>query len=108
MICFVTFNALLSLITPRKPIHVQYAEVPVLISEVERVERPFSSRYTCAEVPLKRKPMIRMISESRLHAVRASLSRFVTWQRRDYIGADNEGHHALLLRREGLDREVLG
>lgn len=39
--------------------------------------------------------------ESKLRAVRSSLSRFVTCRCSDYIGADNAGLHALLLRREG-------
>jgi hypothetical protein len=44
--------------------------------------------------------MLGMISKSKLHAIRALLSGFVTCQRSDYIGADNAGLHALLLRRE--------
>ena len=45
--------------------------------------------------------MVGMISESKLAVVRASLSRFVTWQHSDFIGADNAGLHMSLLRREG-------
>ena len=59
----------------------------MLISEIERVERPiFLAVYVRgAEVPLRRKSYMKwMTSETRLHAVHASLSRFV------------------------LDREVLG
>ena len=48
--------------------------------------------------------MVGMISESKLPAVGASLLYFVTWQHRDFIGVDNAGLDALLLRREGPDR----
>jgi hypothetical protein len=46
-----------------------------------------------------------MISESKSHSTRALLSRFVTRRCRDYIGADNAGLNALLLRRKGQDGE---
>jgi hypothetical protein len=42
-----------------------------------------------------------MIFESESDAIPASLPLFVTCQRSDYIGADNAGLYALLLRRTG-------
>lgn len=46
-----------------------------------------------------------MIFESESDATLTSLPLFVTCQRSDYIGADNAGLDALLLRRTGSDEE---
>ena len=69
----------------------------------EKVSPALSSLlHNPVEAPLRQKPyMVGMISESKLAVVRASLSRFVTWQHSDFIGADNAGLDALLLRRGG-------
>jgi hypothetical protein len=49
--------------------------------------------------------MLGMTFESESNAIRGLRSRFVTWRRSDYLGADNAGLHALLLRRTGSDGE---
>ena len=61
----------------------------------EKVSPALSSLlHNPVEAPLRQKPyMVVMISESKLAVVRASLSRFVTWQHSDFIGADNAGLH---------------
>jgi hypothetical protein len=49
--------------------------------------------------------MLGMTFESESNAIRALRSLFVTWQRSDYLGADNAGLHPLLLQRTGSDGE---
>jgi hypothetical protein len=67
---------------------------------------PFSLQHAYAETLPHLKPyMLGMIFESESYTIHALLFLFVTWRRSDYVGADNAGLHALLLRRTGPDEE---
>jgi hypothetical protein len=77
----------------------EHLQCSVLVIAFEKVSPALSSLlHNPVEAPLRQKPyIVGMISESKLAVVRASLSRFVTWQHSDFIGVDNARLHALRL-----------
>ena len=80
---------------------------PMIISEVERVDKPSISIFLAACVRGRATPQetLHVGDDFREYAAcrLCLLSCFVTCQRRDYLGADNAGLGALLLQRGKTD-----